>query len=187
MSRYIIRTKQNKTYLLGIEKETKLLGYIGYNFILRGGKLPLLTEVKTPQRIGGYVETFYPKESCIRVYNSKREEVAYLEKSGRLRIDGVYLPCKRLSKNETIVEEEKEKRKKLRDKLERLGLTHSYLLNDSEVKGKIYCFRKGSDISTLLSVSTKTPSGIEELLRFIPLAISKRIFEQEFIRKFIGN
>lgn len=187
MSRYIIRTKENKTYLLGIEKETKPLGYIEYDFILRREKLPLLTEVKTPQRIEGYVETFYPKESCIRVYNSKKEEVAYLEKSGRLRIDGVYLSFKRLSKNETIVEEEKEKGKKLGEKLEKLGLTHSYLLNDSEVKGKIYCFRKSNDISTLLSVSTKTSSGIEELLRFIPLAISKRVFEQEFIRRFIGN
>lgn len=183
MNRYIIRTKENRTHLLSTEKDSKLLGYIDGDFVLKGKKLPLVLEVKTPQGIRGYLETFYPDRSGIKVYDNKREEIAYLEKGGRLRIDGLYLSFAKLSKEETILPEEK----KAGEKLEKLGLTHSYVLDDSEIKGKIYCFKKGRNISTLIRVKTRISVGIEELLRFIPLAISTRVFEQEFIKIFIGG
>jgi len=186
MNRYVIRTKENRTHLLSIEKESRLLGYIDDDFILKENKLPLLLQVKTPRGIKGYVETFYPEKSYIKVYDNKRGEIAYLGKEGRLRIDGLYMSFGKLSKEETILQEQK-KEKKSEEKLEKSGLTHSYLLDDSEIKGKIYCFRKGRNISTLIWVKTKISAGIEELLRFIPLAISKRVFEQEFIRIFIGG
>jgi hypothetical protein len=183
MNRYIIRTNKNRTYLLKIEKDSRLLGYIDGDFILKEKKLPLVLEVKTPQGIRGYLETFYPERSGIKVYDNKREEIAYLEKEGRLRIDGLYLSLDKLSREETILQEEK----KAGEKLEKSGLTHSYVFDDSEIKGIIYCFRKERNISTLIRVKTKISTGIEELLRFIPLAISTRVFEQEFIRIFIGG
>jgi len=182
MNRYIIRTNENRTHLLNIEKDSRLLGYIDNDFMLKNDKLPLVLEVKTPQGIRGYLETFYPGRSGIKVYNNKREEIAYLEKEGRLRIDGLYLSFAKLSKEETILQEQK----KAGEKLEKSGLTHSYVFDDSEIKGRIYCFKKGRNISTLMRVKTKISTGIEELLRFIPLAISRRVFEQEFIRIFIG-
>lgn len=186
MNRYIIRTKENRTHLLKIAKETKLLGYINNDFILKENKLPLLLQIKTPQGIRGYIETFYPERSCIKVYNNKEEEIAYLGKEGKLRIDGLYFSFSKLSREETILQEQK-KGKKLKEKLERSGLTHSYLLDDSEIKGKIYCFKKEKNISTLIRIKTRISPGLEELLRFIPLAISTRVFEQEFIRIFIGG
>jgi len=186
MNRYIIRTRKNRTHLLKIEKETKLLGYIDNDFILKENKLPLLLQIKTPQGIRGYIETFYPEKSCIKVYNNKGEEIAYIGKEGKLRIDGLYLSFGKLSREETILQEQK-KEKKLEKKLEKLGLTHSYLLDDPEIKGEIYCFRKERNISTLIRVKTGISPGLEELLRFIPLAISARVFEQEFIRIFIGG
>lgn len=186
MNRYIIRSKENRTHLLQIEKESKLLGYLDGDFVLKSNKLPLFLRVKTLQGIKGYVETFYPERSCIKVYNNKREEIAYLGKEGKLRIDGLYLSFGKLSREETILQEQKRK-KGVEEKLEKSGLTHSYLFDDSEIKGRIYCFRKGRDASTLIRVKTKISAGIEELLRFIPLAISKRVFEQEFIRIFIGS
>jgi len=186
MARYIIRTERNKTELLIIVGRTEPLGVINHDFVLRSEKLPLYTLVKTPQGIAGYVETFYPSESSIRVYDKRREEVAYLGKSDTLRIDGVYVSLKKLSKEETISREEREKGKKPAKKLERLGLSHSYWLDDLELKGKVYCFTRENDISTLVSVNTGIKPGMEELLRLLPLAISGRIFEQEFIRRFIA-
>jgi len=186
MNRYIIRTRENRTHLLKIDKKSKLLGYIDNDFLLKDKKLPLLLPIKTPQGIRGYIETFYPERSCIKVYNNKGEEIAYLGEKGKLRIDGLYFSFGKLSKEETILQEQK-REKKLEEKLEKLGLTHSYLLDDSEIKGKIYCFRKERNISTLIQVKTRISPGLEELLRFIPLAISTRVFEQEFIRIFIGG
>ncbi|MFQ5836215.1 MAG: hypothetical protein ACE5HR_09900, partial [bacterium] len=186
MGRYIIRTERNKTELLIIVGRTESLGVIDYDFILRDEKLPLHALVKTPQGIAGYVETFYPSERSIRVYDKRREEVAYLGKSDTLRIDGVYISLTKLSKEETISREEREKGKKLTEKLERLGLTHSYWLDDLEFKGKVYCFTRKNEISTLVSVNTGIKPGVEELLRLLPLAISRRISEQEFIRRFIA-
>jgi len=187
MARYIIRTKKNKTKLFIVDSGTELLGVIDYDFILKDKKLPLYTQVKTPQGIAGYVETFYPSESSIRVYDKKHEEVAHLGESNTLRIDGVYISLIKLSKEETISREEREKGKKVTEKLKRLGLTHSYRLNDLELKGNIYCFARKNDISMLVSVNTGMKPGIEELLRFLPLSISKRVFEQEFIRRFITS
>lgn len=184
MARYIIRTERKKTELLIIVGKTELLGVIDHDFILRNEKIPLHALVKTPQGIAGYVETFYPSESSIRVYDKRREEVAYFGKSDTLRIDGVYVSLTKLSKEETISREEKGK--KLTEKLERLGLSHSYWLDDLEFKGKVYCFTRKNDISTLVSVNTGIKAGVEELLRLLPLAISRRIFEQEFIRRFIA-
>lgn len=186
MGRYIVRIERNKTELLIIAGKTEPLGVIDYDFILRDEKLPLHAQVKTPQGIAGYVETFYPSERSIRVYDKKEEEVAYLGKSDTLRIDGLYVSLMKLSKEETISKEEREKGKKLTKKLERLGLSHSYWLDDLEFRGKVYCFGRKNDISTLVSVNTGIKPGIEELLRFLPLAISRRIFEQEFIRRFIA-
>jgi len=186
MARYIIRTERNKTELLIIVSKTEPLGMIDHDFILRNEKLPLHASVKTPQGIAGYVETFYPAESSIRVYDKRREEVAYLGKPDTLRIDGVYVPLMKLSKKETISREEREKGKKPTERLERLGLSHSYWLDDLEFKGKVYCFSRKNDISTLISVNTGIKPGVEELLRLLPLAISRRIFEQEFIRRFIA-
>lgn len=184
MARYIVRTERNKTELLIIVGRTELVGVIDHDFILRNEKIPLRALVKTPQGIAGYVETFYPSESSIRVYDKKQEEVAYFGKSDTLRIDGVYVSLTKLSKEETISREEKGK--KLTEKLERLGLSHSYWLDDLEFKGKVYCFTRKNDISTLVSVNTGIKPGVEELLRLLPLAISRRIFEQEFIRRFIA-
>ncbi len=183
MAKYIIRTERNKTKLLTIGGRTEPVGVIDYDFILRGEKLPLHARVRTPQEIAGYVETFYPWESSIRVYNKKQEEIAYLGKPDTLRIEGVYVSLTKLSKQETILREEREKGKKLTEKLEGLGLSHSYWLDDLEFKGKIYCFTRKNDISTLVSVNTGIKPGMDELLRFLPLAISRRIFEQEFIRR----
>jgi|GEM_PF-1702746 len=186
MARYIIRTERNKTKLLIMVGKTEPIGVIGHDFILRNEKLPLHASVKTRQGIAGYVETFYPAESSIRVYDKRREEVAYLGKSDTLRIDGVYVSLTKLSKEETISREERGKGKKLTERLERLGLSHSYWLDDLEFKGKVYCFSRKNDISTLVSVNTEIEPGVEELLRLLPLAISRRVFEQEFIRRFIA-
>jgi hypothetical protein len=186
MARYIIRTERNKTELLIIVGKTEPLGVIDHDFILRNEKIPLHAEVKTSQGTAGYVETFYPAESSIRVYDKRREEVAYLGKSDTLRIDGVYVSLTKLSKEKTISREEKEKGKKITEKLERLGLSHSYWFDDLEFKGKLYCFTRKNDISTLVSVNTGIEPGVKELLRLLPLAISRRIFEQEFIRRFIA-
>jgi len=187
MARYIIRTKRNKTELFIVVGKTEPLGVIDYDFILKDKKLPLYTQVKTPQGIAGYVETFYPSESSIRVYDKKHEEVAYLGKFDTLRIDGVYVSLTKLSQEETISREESEKVKKVTEKLKRSGLTHSYWLDDLELKGKVYCFARKNDISTLVSVNTGIKPGVEELLRFLPLTISRRVFEQEFIRRFIAS
>lgn len=184
MARYIVRTERNKTELLIIVGKTEAVGVIDHDFILRNEKIPLHALVKTPQGIAGYVETFYPSESFIRVYDKKQEEVAYFGKSDTLRIDGVYVSLTKLSKEETISREGEGK--KLTEKLERLGLSHSYWLDDLEFKGKVYCFTRKNDISTLVSVNTGIKPGVEELLRLLPLAISRRIFEQEFIRRFIA-
>lgn len=186
MARYIIRTEKNKTELLIIVGRTEPLGVIDHDFIIRDERLPLHAMVKTPQGTAGYVETFYPSESSIRVYDERREEVAYLGKSDTLRIDGVYVSLTKLSKEETLSREGREKGKKLIEKLEGLGLSHSYWLDDLELKGKIYCFTRKNKISTLVSVNTGIEPGVEELLRLLPLAISRRIFEQEFIRRFIA-
>lgn len=187
MARYIIRTKRNKTELFIIVSKTELLGVIDYDFILRDKALPLYRQVKTSQGIAGYVETFYPSESSIRVYNKKHEEVAHLGESNTLRIDGVYVSLIKLSKEETISREERERGKKITEKLKKLGLTHSYWIDDLELKGSVYCFARKNDISTLVSVNTGMKPGIEELLRFLPLSISRRVFEQEFIRRFIAS
>ncbi|GAI02997.1 unnamed protein product, partial [marine sediment metagenome] len=104
MNRYIIRTNEKRTHLLKIEKDSRLLGYIDDDFILKEKKLPLVLEVKTPQGIRGYLETFYPERSGIKVYDNKREEIAYLEKEGRLRIDGLYLSFVKLSREETVLQ-----------------------------------------------------------------------------------
>jgi hypothetical protein len=188
MGKYIVRTKGNKTYLFQIGEKTELIGYINYDFILRVKEIPVRKSIKTPHGVKGWIETFYPSESFIKVYNEKGEEVAYLEKSKRCRIDGVYLSLERLSREETVLrEEEKEGRKGEREKLENLGLSHSYLFKDSQIKAEIYCFTKATNISTLLYTTSGIKSGIEELLRFLPLAISKRVFEQDFVRKFIAG
>ena len=187
MARYIIRTKRNKTELFIIVSKTEPLGVIDYDFILRDKELPLYRQVKTSQGIAGYIETFYPSESSIRVYDKKHEEVAYLGKFDTLRIDGVYVSLTKLSKEETILREEREKGRKVAEKLKRLGLTHSYWLDDLELKGNVYCFARRNDISTFVSVNTRIKPGAEELLRFLPLSISRRVFEQEFIRRFIAS
>ena len=182
MSRYIVRTGRGKTHLFKIDRVDELIGYINYDFLLRKEKLPVKVRVITPNGVAGYVETFYPSEICIRVYDSKGGEIAYLNRSGDLRIDGVYVSFNQLSREETILSEEKEK---TRLQLKELGLNCCDIFNDSQVRGKIYCFSKKNDISTLLQVYTSEKPGIVELLRFLPLAIAKRVFEQEFIRRFI--
>jgi len=188
MGKYIVRTRGNKTHLLQIGEKTELIGYIDYDFILRGRKIPVRKSIHTPTGVKGWIETFHPSESFIKVYNHRGEEISYLEKSNRCRIDGVYLSFERLSRDETVLrEEEKEGKKGVREKLEKLGLSHSYLFKDSQLKAEIYCFAKAANISTLLYTTSRTKSGIEELLRFLPLAISKRVFEQDFIRKFIAG
>ena len=187
MARYIIRTEKNKTELLSIPGRTEPLGVINHDFILRDEKPPLHVMVKTPQGIAGYVETFYSSESSIRVYDKRREEVAYFGKSDTLRIDGVYVSLAKLSQEETLSREERERGKKLTEKLEGLGLSHSYWLDDLEFKGRVYCFARKNEISTLVSVNTGIRPGVEELLRLLPLAISRRIFEQDFIRRFIAS
>ncbi|MCD6082986.1 hypothetical protein J7J59_02605 [Candidatus Aerophobetes bacterium] len=187
MAKYIVRTGKGRTFLFLVKRKNELIGHIDYDFILRGGILPVRSKIMACGKIAGWVETFYPSISCIRVYNKRREEVAYLERSNRLRIDGVYVSFNRLSKEETILVEEREGRGKLKERLEKTGLTHSYLLEDSKIKGRVYCFARESDISTLLYISTDIEAGIDELLRFLPLAIARRVFEQEFIRRFMGR
>jgi len=184
MSRYIVRTGKGKTHLFKIDRTDELIGYIGYDFLLRKEKLPVKVQVVTPNGVAGYVETFYPSEVCIRAYDSKGGEIAYLNHSGDLRIDGVYVSFNQLSREEAFLSEEKEKTK---SQLKELGLNCCYVFNDLEARGKIYCFAKKNDISTLLQVYTSAEPGILELLRFLPLAIAGRVFEQEFIRRFISG
>jgi len=186
MKKYIIRTKDGKTHLFQVRGKNELIGYINYDFILRRGALPVRCEVRGRHGTRGWVETFYPSASCIKVYNRRKEEVAYLERPDRLRIDGVYISFLRLSKEETILAEERQEKGKVSKKLEEAGLTHSYVLDDSKLGGRIYCFARKGDISTFLYTDTAIEPGIDELLRFLPLAISKRVFEQEFVRRFMG-
>lgn len=183
MSRYIIRTGKGKTRLFEIDKTDELIGYINYDFLLRKQDLPVKVRVITPDGVAGYVKTFYPSEICIRVYDGKGGEIAYLNHSRKLRIDGVYVSFEQLSGEEIILNEEKEK---ARSQLKQLGLNCCYIFNDSEVRGKIYCFAKKNDISTLLQVYTPVEPGVLELLRFLPLAIARRVFEQEFVKRFIS-
>ncbi len=181
-----MRTGKGKTRLFKIDTTDDLIGYIGYDFLLKRGKLPVRVPVVSPDGVAGYVETFYPSDICIRVCDSKGGEIAYLNHSNALRIDGVYISFRQLSMEETILNEEKRETK---SQLKELGLSCCYIFNDLEVRGKIYCFAKKNDISALLQVYTSTyaESGILALLRFLPLVIARRVFEQEFIRRFISG
>jgi len=171
MAKYIVRTGKGRTSLFLVKRKNELIGHIEYDFILRGGILPVRSKIMACGKIVGWVETFYPSISCIRVYNK----------------DGVYVSFSRLSKDETILVEEREGKGEPKERLEKAGLTHSYLLEDSKIKGRVYCFARESDISTLLCTSTDIKAGIDELLRFLPLAVARRVFEQEFIRRFMGR